>query len=198
MTTENSTFDPQNDEQWLAKVKEVMGQLDDQDAEAVVQNFIKYLSGEMTYFEYEGKEAEDYSEAIQLAYSLLRNKKAADAEKIFESLCFLDHKNVLFKLGYASCLSKLGKLDEALTQYTLTLELDPLESSARINRAEILYKLGYFDEPIEELNYALSHSKAERDSWLSRARALVKNIAEEKQKLKIPNQVGRVFHLPKH
>ncbi|MBF0493116.1 MAG: hypothetical protein HQM15_10095 [Deltaproteobacteria bacterium] len=178
---------------WLDRFIALLKSISEEDAKKVAGQFESYLEGKISLAQLESIDPKLLNQLAQTGYLYLKSGKYGEAEKIFGVLSFLDSKNVLYQTALASAYHKAAKLDDALAAYTIALEIDPKETSARINRAEILYQLGYFNEPIAELDFALKNPKLERSSWLSRARALKKNITEERDRLKIPKQESRLF-----
>lgn len=180
---------------WLDRIIALLKSISEEDAQKIASQFEEYLEGKITLAQLESIDPQLLNRVAEAGHRFLKAGKYSEAQKHFEVLSFLDSKNVLYQTALASSYQKAGKLDDALAAYTIALEIDPEESAARVNRAEILYQLGYYNEPIAELEEALKSSKPNRDSWLGRAKALKKNISEERDRLKIPKEESKLFEL---
>jgi len=73
---------------------------------------------------------------------------------------------VSFYYNRAILYMKLNELDEAISDFTMALELHPKHNRAMINRAKCMFKLGRFKDALMDYNAALSIS-AQRNYQIS-------------------------------
>ncbi|WPB77625.1 serine hydrolase [Archangium violaceum] len=86
-----------------------------------------------------GPEAKSSSSVLnELGYSLLREKKVADAVKIFEANVELHPNDANTHDSLGEAYAEAGRKDEAISRYRKSLELDPKNANA----AKMLEKLG--------------------------------------------------------
>lgn len=76
-----------------------------------------------------------------VAYHLYMNKKYDDAMKIFQFLCFYDHYNSKYYLGFGSCLYMQGDYERALDYLGFATILNKDEMTALLYAGKCHLKL---------------------------------------------------------
>jgi tetratricopeptide (TPR) repeat protein len=75
----------------------------------------------------------------------------AAAERAFRRALDLGPQSVETRIAYASFLSHVGRLDEAVTEAERSLQLDPVSLSGRAQLAVILYRARRYADALEQL-----------------------------------------------
>ncbi len=110
--------------------------------------------------------------AARTAHALLQTGQAAKAERIFTALCALDAYDAYAHFGLGACLQRLGRPAEAEAAYARALVLQPGNTAARTNRAEVLLVLGRVEEARAQLAQACATTEPRYRKWAVRAGAL--------------------------
>ena len=137
-------------------------------------------SGEVTLAEIEGMTAADAYALADFGWMLLEQGRTSVAALIFEMLTLDNPRHAYFYALYGAALQRGGDTEGALEAYARALELDPDETAALVNRAEILLCQGTdapLAEAIELLDRALALDPAAARPETRRARALAAAVA---------------------
>lgn len=114
----------------------------------------------------------------------LKHGRFKEARKIFEILCFVDHKNYFHHLALAGAYHKLKKYLDAAFQYGECIKLDPDNTNALVNRGEIFLRKKNYKKAAQDFRAAILVDKTGRDLFANRARSLViaikRSLAAEK------------------
>lgn len=130
-------------------------------------------------------------------YVKLKFGRYDQARKIFEILCFVDHKNFFHHLALAGAYHKLKKPLDAVFQYSECLKYDGDNTNALVNRGEIYLRHNNYKKAAEDFRTAILKDKAGRDIFANRARSLVIAIkrslarAKGQSKVALPNSPGK-------
>jgi Flp pilus assembly protein TadD len=101
-----------------------------------------FSRGEMTWAEVEGMTFEEAKAIAQVGCELAAANKLEEAKTIFEGLVAGNPKDSAAHAALGTVYQKLGRVDEAVTEYTESLALDPHNPVALTNRGELLLKAG--------------------------------------------------------
>jgi tetratricopeptide (TPR) repeat protein len=119
-------------------------------------------------------------------YIKLKHGRYDEARKVFEILCFVDHKNYFHHLALGGAYHKLRKYLDAAFQYTECLKYDPENTNALVNRGEIFLKHKNYKKAAEDFRSAIIIDQEGQDLFSNRARSLViaikRSLAREKGK----------------
>lgn len=107
-----------------------------------------------------------------------------EARKIFEVLCFVDHKNFFHHLALAGAFHKQKKYLDAAFQYTECLKYDGENTNALVNRGEIFLHHKNYKKAAEDFRAAILLDKDGDDLFANRARSLVIAIKRQISKKK--------------
>jgi tetratricopeptide (TPR) repeat protein len=116
---------------------------------------------------------EQLASAILTVYSLHSQGKYRDAETIAEMLLMIEPSNAYLHLLLASSCQWQQKFQKAIHEYTRTIELQPNDVSAHVNRGEVYLKTGKFLEAFEDLKRASVLNKQPQNPFANRARLLL-------------------------
>lgn len=139
-------------------------------------------AGDTTLAEMEGLTAAEAYAIADFGWTMLGQGRADAAAAIFESLTISNPRHAYFFALFGSALQKLGDTDAALDAYARALSIDPDETGALVNRAELLLGLDTCDsdEVTELLGRSLSVDPEGNRPETRRARALIAAIAAER------------------
>ena len=140
------------------------------------------ISGETTLAELEGLTAAEAYAIADFGWTMLGQGRIEAAAAIFESLTISNPRHAYFHALYGSALQKLGDVEASLEAYARALAIDPDETGALVNRAELL--LGSetcdSDEVTELLGRSLSADPEATRPETRRARVLIAAIAADR------------------
>ncbi|HEY4099638.1 MAG TPA: protein kinase [Gemmatimonadales bacterium] len=92
---------------------------------------------------------------LALAYALTGGARPADAEPEFTSVLARDPRNVTARQWHADNLAELGRMDDAIREGRMAVDLDPLSPVALNDLAYELISAGRFDEAIVAAHRAI-------------------------------------------
>lgn len=139
-------------------------------------------AGETTLAELEGLTTAEAYAIADFGWTMLGQGRIDAASAIFESLTISNPRHAYFHALLGSALQRLGDVEAALAAYERALAIDPDETGALVNRAELLLGLEASDpdEVTELLGRSLSVDPDAIRPETRRARALIAAIAAEK------------------
>ncbi|PJE79760.1 Chaperone protein IpgC [invertebrate metagenome] len=99
--------------------------------------------------------SDEAMEAIySVAYNLYQSGKYAEAQKIFQFLCFYDHFNRKYFMGLGACQQMLKQYDQALEIFAFAVMLDGSDPGAMIYMGDCHLALG--DQPMAIQSYEMA------------------------------------------
>ncbi len=135
-----------------------------------------FARGEMTWAEVEGMTFEEAKAIAQVGCDLAGAGRYEEARVLFEGLVAGNPKDAASRAALGTVYQKLGRLQEALTEYGEALERDPANPVALVNRGELNLLQGNRQGFTDLANAVESDPNGETSAG-RRARALVKAIA---------------------
>jgi len=151
-----------------------------------VENFEKFMTGEITWGQLQGVTMEQAYAIAELGYGLYKAGKFHDAQKVFEGLIICNPYDSYFHNMLGAVYQQLDLKDEALQSYTHAIGLDEENLHAWVNRAELYLQSGDFDKALDDLRRAIELDPEGKDAASLRARALAMataNAVEALQKV---------------
>ncbi len=100
-----------------------------------------------------------------LAYSRLTAKSYKDAETLFQMLCFYNHLEFKYWLGYAIALKELGRLEEAVEAFSMSALMEPEHPVSALQSGICLLKLKRLKEAKEALEVAKTLASLDLKSY---------------------------------
>ena len=101
-----------------------------------------FARGEMTWAEVEGMTWEEAKAIAQVGCDLATAGRLEEARIIFEGLVAGNPKDSASRAALGTVYQKLGRLDEAISEYSAALDHDPKNPVALANRGELRLKAG--------------------------------------------------------
>jgi tetratricopeptide (TPR) repeat protein len=143
-----------------------------------------FARGEATWAEVEGMTFEEAKAIAQVGCELAAAGRHEEARILFEGLVAGNPKDAASRAALGTVYQKLGRLQDAITEYSAALERDPRNPVALVNRGELYLRQGQRQGFTDVANAAEADPHGETAAG-RRARALVKAItlvAVEKMK----------------
>ena len=141
-----------------------------------VENFKKYLNGEMTWGELRHITKRMQREIARVAYLKFQMKDYAGADTLFKGLAITDHTNWYYRAALGAIYQKQKMYEDAVAEYTVALGLKENEISCLVNRGECFMWLGRLEEARVDCNVAVQAQVAAGNPWQMRSKILVKRI----------------------
>ena len=132
-------------------------------------------AGTTTLAEIEGLTVAEAYSIADFGWMLLEQGRAELAAAVFETLALSNPRHAYFHALHGAALQRAGATVDALEAYARALALDPNETGALVNRAELLIQTGPsdVDEVGDLLGRALALDPLAARPETRRARALV-------------------------
>jgi Flp pilus assembly protein TadD len=135
-----------------------------------------FVRGERTWAEVEGMTFEEAKEIAQVGCDLAAAGRCEEARILFEGLVAGNPKDSASRAALGTVYQKLGRLRDAITEYSAALERDARNPVALVNRGELYLRQGN-QQGFTDIANAVEADPHGETSAGRRARALVKAIA---------------------
>ncbi len=135
-----------------------------------------FARGEATWAEVEGMTFEQAKAIAQVGCDLAAAGRYEEARILFEGLVAGNPKDAASRAALGTVFQKLGRQQDALTEYSAALEHDPRNPVALVNRGEIYLRQGN-QQGFTDIAKAVEADPHGETVAGRRARALVKAIA---------------------
>ncbi|MBK7858289.1 MAG: tetratricopeptide repeat protein [Archangiaceae bacterium] len=144
--------------------------------DAALKTRLKAFSrGEITWAEVEGMTFEEAKAIASIGCDLAAAGRLDDARVVFEGLVAGNPKDSAARAALGTVYQKLGRTDDAITEYTLALDTDQQNPVALANRGELRLKAG--DRAgLKDLTKAVEADPYGETAAGRRAKGLVKAI----------------------
>ena len=136
------------------------------------EKVLKFAQGRITFAELIGLTAEEAYAMADLAWDFMEQGKYDDAKAISEGLVIANPYDSTFHNLLGCIYARKEMWEEAVEEYTLTIELDPDQIGPRVNRAEIMLQHGELEQAMDDLSTAVRMDPEGKDEYGVRARSL--------------------------
>jgi Flp pilus assembly protein TadD len=143
---------------------------------ATVEKLEAFARGKATWAEVEGMTFEEAKAIAQVGCDLAGAGRHEEARILFEGLVAGNPQDSASRAALGTVYQKLGRLEEAITEYSAALERDPGNPVALVNRGELYLRRGD-RQGFTDLSRAVEVDPQGASLAGRRARALVKAIA---------------------
>lgn len=137
----------------------------------------KFIMGEATLGQLYGISIEEAYSVAELGYTLMEQGRLKEAQTVFQGLIISNPYDAYFHTALGSIYQKLGIVDGAIEEYSISLGLDPAIVEAYVNRGELLIQVGYFEQAAKDFKAAIDLDPDGRNPAVNRARALASATA---------------------
>lgn len=139
----------------------------------LLEKFYALLEDKASLAELKGFKKEQLYLLAEAGHVKLKHGRVDEAEKIFQALCLLDHRNSYFHAAMGAVHQKKKKPVEAIYEYTTALSINSKDIVAFVNRGEIYLRHKNYRRAAEDFRSAILLDLQGRSLWANRARSLV-------------------------
>lgn len=132
-----------------------------------------FLEDKVSLAELKGISREDLYRLADAGFTKFRHGRYDEAEKIYQALILLDHRNAYFHAVMGAIHQKLGRPIEAIMEYSQSIRINKKDSSAYVNRGEIYLRHKNYKKAAEDFRNAIIMDPIGKNLWSNRARSLV-------------------------
>lgn len=158
------------------EVEDYLGKFSQEEKQENLRQFLKFVSGEMTWAEVRNIPRFLLRELAKVAYMRFKLKKYDKAESLFKALAVVDHTNWYYRAALGAVYQKQHLYEQAIDEYSMALELHDNEISSLVNRGECYLMLKDYDAALQDFAQISKLKLAENNPWLKRASVLSQRV----------------------
>lgn len=147
-----------------------------------LENFYKFIAGEMTWAEVQKMPKFMLRELAKIAYLKFKTKDYEKAETLFKGLAVIDHTNWYYRAALGAVFQKQFLFEQAIDEYTVALELHDNEVTSLVNRGECYLMIKDFDSALQDFARVFRLKLAENNPWFKRTKLLSQRVLLMKKK----------------
>ena len=132
-----------------------------------------FLEDKISLAEVKGMKRSDLLKLADAGHVKYKHGRLEEADKIFQGLIMLDHRNAYFHSMMGAVHQKGDKPVEAIMEYNRALKLNPYDSVSRVNRGEIYLRHKNYRKAAEDFKNVILSDPHGANIWANRARSLV-------------------------
>lgn len=140
---------------------------------SLLEKLYAFLEDQVSLAELRGIKREHLYMLSDVGHVKLKHGRLDEAEKIFQALLLLDHRNAYFHSAMGVVHQKRRKPVEAILEYSTALSIDVKDITALVNRGEIYLRHKNYRKAAEDFRSAILIDMSGRNLWANRARSLV-------------------------
>lgn len=133
----------------------------------------RFARGEITLATLEGRSREELYAYAEEAYAAFKSGDLQAARRRCETLVAYAPNDAYFQAFLGCVYQKSGRLEDAVTQYTESLRLNPRNTCPLTNRGESFMSLGKYADAVKDFRDAIALDPHRQDGWAGRARILL-------------------------
>ena len=135
--------------------------------------FQQFVEDKVSLAELRGMKKEQLFQLAEAGYVKFKHGRIKEAERIYQALIVLDHRNAYFHAVMGAIHQKLKRPVEAILEFSRALQMDTKDSASFVNRGEIYLRHKNYRRAAEDLRSAILLDPSGRNLWANRARSLV-------------------------
>lgn len=139
----------------------------------VTELFYDFLEDKISLAELQGITREQLFQLADAGHVKFKHGRLDEAEKIFQGLILLDHRNAYFHGMMGAVHQKRDRPIEAIMEYTQAIGLNKRDISTYVNRGEIYLRHKNYKKAAEDFRNAILLDRSGSNLWANRARSLV-------------------------
>ncbi len=132
-----------------------------------------FFEDKISLAELRGYSKEQLFTLAETGYIKFKHGRVDEAEKIYQSLIVLDHRNSYFHSIMGAIHQKKKRPVEAILEYSQAIQIDRADVTSYVNRGEIYLRHKNFRRAAEDFRQAILLDPSGRSLWANRARSLV-------------------------
>lgn len=142
------------------------------------QQLIAIANGQLTWAEAMGMTRQEAFGLAQSAYRFFEFGQRQRGQAVMEALVELNPNVSAFHALLGAMHGRQGRSEHALRCYSTAITLEPLNLSARVNRAELFLKVGALDSALDDLVAATKADPQQKTPLGKRAWRLAKTTSQ--------------------
>lgn len=135
--------------------------------------FQDFLNNKVSLAELRGVSRQKLFRLAEAGHIKFKYGRVEEAEKIFDALLILDHRNAYFHAVMGAIHQKRGRIVQSIVEYSKALQMNPKDVASFVNRGEIFLRNRDYRRAAEDLRSAILLDTSGRNLWANRARSLV-------------------------
>jgi tetratricopeptide (TPR) repeat protein len=139
----------------------------------IVELLHGFLQDKVSLAELRGISKEKLFLLAEAGYIKFKHGRVEEAEKIYQALIVLDHRNGYYHSVMGAIHQKKDRPVEAILEYSRAIQIDSADLSCYVNRGEIYLRHRNYRKAAEDFRQAIVMDKSGRDMWANRSRSLV-------------------------
>ncbi|MFH0800462.1 MAG: tetratricopeptide repeat protein [Pseudomonadota bacterium] len=132
-----------------------------------------FLEDRVSLAEMKGISREQLFALSEAGHVKFKHGRLDEAEKIFQCLIILDHRNAYFHAMMGAVHQKMDRPIEAIMEYSQALKLNTKDVPTYVNRGEIYLRHKNYRKAAEDFRNAILLDMSGINLWANRARSLV-------------------------
>ena len=142
------------------------------------QQLVAIANGQLTWAEAMGMTRQEAFGLAQSAYRFFEFGQRERGQAVMEALVELNPNVSAFHALLGAMHGRQGRAEHALRCYSTAITLEPLNLSARVNRAELYLKVGALDSALDDLVAATKADPQQKTPLGKRAWRLAKTTSQ--------------------
>lgn len=139
----------------------------------VTEVLYAFLEDKISIAEMKGISREQLYQLAEVGHTKFKHGRIDEAERIFQGLIVLDHRNPYFHSMMGAVHQKRERPIEAIMEYSQALKLDARDISTYVNRGEVYLRHKNYKKAAEDFRSAILLDRIGINLWANRARSLV-------------------------
>lgn len=139
----------------------------------LINLFNQFLEDKISIAELKGISREKLFQLAEAGWVKLKHGRVDEAEKIYQSLIVMDHRNAYFHAVMGSIHQKKKRPVEAILEYSMAIGINAKDITSFVNRGELYLRHKNFRKAAEDFRSAILLDMSGRNLWANRARSLV-------------------------
>ncbi len=132
-----------------------------------------FLNDKISLAELKGIKRTELFQLSEAGFTKFKHGRLDEAEKIFQALILLDHRNAYFHAMMGAVHQKRDRPIEAIMEYSQAIKLNSKDISAYVNRGELYLRHRNYKKAAEDFRSAILLDMSGVNLWANRARSLV-------------------------
>lgn len=132
-----------------------------------------FFEDKVSLAELKGISREQLYQLADVGHVKFKHGRIDEAEKIFQGLIILDHRNAYFHGMMGAVHQKKERPIEAILEYSQALSINRRDISSLVNRGEIYLRNKNYKKAAEDFRAAILFDRSGINLWANRARSLV-------------------------
>ena len=158
----------------------------------LIEAFQAFLEDKLSLAELKGITREELFQLADAGFVKLKHGRLDEAERIYQGLIVLDHRNAYFHAMMGAIHQKRDRPIEAIMEYSQALKLNTKDMSSYVNRGEVYLRHKNYRKAAEDFRNAILLDMSGINLWANRARSLViaikRSMEADRRRATIPGR----------